>query len=222
MSPLATRSIAEFLGTGLLVATIVGSGHMVAALGADPAVGLVLMALAAGAVLVVLIVLLGPVSGAHLNPVVSLCMVIIARLKTPDAVAYVVAQVAGGVAGVALANLMFDSPVLALSSVTRGGTGQWVAELTATLGLVLIIVGLVRSHNIAWIGPSVGLWIAAGHLFTSSTSFANPAVTLARALTESPNGIAMDSVGVFVLAQILGGLAGLGLALVLIKGVKNP
>jgi len=222
MSPLATRSSAEFLGTGLLVATIVGSGHMVAALRADPGVGLIMMALAAGAVLVVLIALLGPVSGAHLNPVVSLCMVLIARLSARDAWVYVAAQLAGGVAGVVVANLMFASPALALSSVARGGVGQWLGECVATLGLVLIIVGLMRSQRSAWIGPSVGLWIAAGHIFTSSTSFANPAVTMARALTESANGIALESVGFFVVAQIVGGLAGLGLALVLTRGITNP
>ncbi len=222
MSPLATRSSAEFLGTGLLVATIVGSGHMVAALRADPGVGLIMMALAAGAVLVVLIALLGPVSGAHLNPVVSLCMAMIGRLRTRDAFVYVAAQLAGGVAGVVVANLMFASPALALSSVTRGGVGQWLGECVATLGLVLIIVGLIKTGNITWIGPSVGLWIAAGHIFTSSTSFANPAVTLARALTESPNGIALESVGFFVVAQIVSGLAGLGLAVVLTRGLTNP
>ena len=217
MGSLATRSIAEFLGTGLLVATIVGSGHMVAALKTDPGVGLVLMAVAAGFVLVVLIAVLGPVSGAHLNPVVSLCMVMISRLRARDAVVYVGSQFLGGVAGVIVANLMFDSPVLAISQVTRGGIGQWVGEVVATLGLLLIIVGLIRSHNLAWIGPGVGLWIAAGHIFTSSTSFANPAVTLARALTESPNGIALESIGAFMLAQLLGGVAGWGLAVLLIK-----
>jgi glycerol uptake facilitator-like aquaporin len=144
MSPLATRSSAEFLGTGLLVATIVGSGHMVAALGADPGVGLIMMALAAGAVLVVLIALLGPVSGAHLNPVVSLCMAMIGRLRTRDAFVYVAAQLAGGVAGVVVANLMFASPALALSSVTRGGVGQWLGECVATLGRLVVHLGFLQ------------------------------------------------------------------------------
>jgi glycerol uptake facilitator-like aquaporin len=143
------------------------------------------------------------------------------KLSARDAVTYVVAQCVGGVTGVAVANLMFESPVLALSEVARGGVGQWLGEAVATFGLLLIIVGLMRSHSSFWIAPSVGLWIAAGHLFTSSTSFANPAVTIARTLTESPNGISWDSIGAFLVAQLLGGLAGWGVAVALTRETQD-
>lgn len=211
------RLVAEFLGTALLVTVVVGSG--IAAQRLSPGdVGLQLLqnSLATTLGLAVLIVVLGPVSGAHLNPVVTLAEWVVARrggagLTLRGAGAYLIAQCAGGIAGAVLANAMFEVPT-ALSTTQRSGTGLLLAEIVATAGLVAVIFSLTRSGRGAAIAPAVGAYIGAAYWFTSSTSFANPAVTLGRMFTDTFAGIAPGSAPAFVLAQLLG--ATLGLAVI--------
>ena len=204
-----TRSAgAEALGTGLLVATVVGSGIMAAKLaGGNMAIALLGNTIATGAVLVVLITILGPLSGAHLNPAVSLVMTLRGELTVKQLFAYVLAQVAGGCLGTLAAHLMFDLPVFQLSSTLRTGPGQWLAEFVAAFGLLLTILGCVRFKPDA-VAMAVGLYITAAYWFTASTSFANPAVTIARALSDTFAGISPAHVPAFVAAQIAGALAG--------------
>ncbi len=200
---------AEALGTGLLVATVVGSGIMAARLaGGNTAVALLGNTIPTGAILVVLITILGPVSGAHFNPAVSLVMALRKTLAWNRLAPYAAAQIAGGCAGALLANAMFDLPVMQLATTARGGAGQWIGEIVATFSLIGAILGAVRfaPQSVPMI---VGLTITAAYWFTSSTSFANPAVTVARALSDSFAGIAPASVPAFILAQIAGALAGL-------------
>ncbi|MCX7326426.1 MAG: aquaporin family protein [Hyphomicrobiales bacterium] len=200
---------AEALGTGLLVATVVGSGIMAARLaGGNTAIALLGNTIATGAILVVLITILGPVSGAHFNPAVSLVMALRKALAWNRLAPYAAAQIAGGCAGALLANAMFDLPVMQLATTARGGAGQWIGEIAATFSLIGAILGAVRfaPQSVPMI---VGLTITAAYWFTSSTSFANPAVTVARALSDSFSGIAPASVPAFILAQIAGALAGL-------------
>jgi glycerol uptake facilitator-like aquaporin len=200
MSP-ARPLAAEYLGTLLLVATVVGSGVMAErlAMGND-AVALLGNTAATGAVLYVLITLLGPVSGAHFNPVVSL--ILGSRTRLP---ATILAQLAGALCGVWLVHLMFDMSVLQSGVKPRAGLGQWVSEGVATFGLLLTILLGLR-HKPDAVPALVALWIVAGYWFTASTSFANPAVTIARALTDSFAGIRPLDVPAFILAQFLGGL----------------
>ena len=203
------RLVAEALGTALLVATVVGSGIMADRLTGDAALALLGNTLATGAMLVVLIATLGPISGAHFNPVVTLVFARDPGMRGLVAV-YMLAQVAGGLAGTLLAHAMFDLPLLQSSAHIRTGTGQWLAEAVATFGLVCTILAGVTFRPAALPGL-VGLYITAAYWFTASTSFANPAVTLARALTNSFSGIAPASVPAFVLAQLAGGLLAAGL-----------
>jgi len=210
---LARRVTAEAVGTGLLVAVVVGSG--IAAQRLSPGdVGLQLLenAAATGAGLVALILAFGSVSGAHFNPVVTLADRALGGLRTGDAVAYVVAQVVGGVLGAIVANLMFELDAVALSGTDRSSAGLWLGEVVATFGLLTVILGVVRSGRSAMAPFAVGGYIAAAYWFTSSTSFANPAVTIARSLTDTFAGIAPGSVPAFVVAQLLGGLAAVALA----------
>jgi glycerol uptake facilitator-like aquaporin len=201
---------AEALGTALLVATVVGSGIMADRLTDDVALALLANTLPTGAMLVVLITMLGPISGAHLNPVVSLVAALGGRLPWARLAPYVLAQLVGGVAGTILANLMFDLAPVALSGTPRAGVGQWLSEIVASLGLLLVILlGQRRPTDIPW---AVGLYITAAYWFTASTSFANPAVTLARALSDTFAGIRPVDVLPFVAAQLLGGLLAYGLA----------
>lgn len=201
---------AEALGTVLLVATVVGSGIMADRLTDDVALALLGNTLPTGAMLVVLILVLGPISGAHLNPVVSLVAALGGRLQWRKLAPYVLAQLVGGVAGVVLANLMFDLAPITLSTTPRSGPGQWLSEMVATFGLLLVILlGQRRPADIPW---AVGLYITAAYWFTASTSFANPAVTLARALTDTFAGIRPIDVLPFVGAQLAGGLLAYGLA----------
>lgn len=198
---------AEAIGSFMLFATVVGSGIMAENLaGGNVAVALLGNTIATGAMLFVLITMLGPVSGAHFNPAVSLVMRLRGEITTPQAWAYVTAQLAGGIMGVWAAHVMFGLPVLELSTKARTGMGQWVSEAIATFGLILTILGTVK-HRHVWVPPGVAFYIVAAYWFTSSTSFANPAITIARAMSNTFAGIAPAHVPGFILAQILGALA---------------
>lgn len=203
---------AEFIGSTLLLAIVVGSGVMGEQLAAgNTAVALLLNAIATGAGLIVLIVLLGPLSGAHFNPAVSLLFAARGELPPRTLLAYLPVQLAGTIAGVLLAHAMFDLPLIQHSQHLRHGPGQWTGEIVATAGLMLSILG-ARATRPTWTPLLVAAWIVAGYAFTSSTSFANPAVTVARSLTDTFAGIAPADVGGFVLAQLagmtIGGLLG--------------
>jgi glycerol uptake facilitator-like aquaporin len=199
--------LAEALGSFLLFATVIGSGIMAERLASgNVAIALLGNTIATGAVLFVLITMLAPVSGAHMNPAVTLVMRLRGQIRTELAIAYVAAQLAGGILGVWLAHLMFDMPVLQLSDRIRSGPGQWMGEAVATFGLVLTILGTSRTRP-ASVPASVALYIVAAYWFTSSTSFANPAITVARSLSHSFAGIAPACVPAFIAAQLLGAVA---------------
>jgi glycerol uptake facilitator-like aquaporin len=198
------RLLAEAMGTAILVATVVGSGIMAERLaGGNQAIALLCNTIPTGAILVVLITIFAPVSGAHFNPAVT--VIFAARGSTPwrDVLPYVAVQCAGGIAGTALAHMMFDLAPLAIGTTARSGASQWLAEAIATFTLVLAILGGIRHtpQAVPWI---VGLTITATYWFTSSTSFANPAVTLARGFTTTFAGIAINHVPGFVIAQFAG------------------
>lgn len=200
----AVRIAGEALGSFLLFATVVGSGVMADRLaGGNAAIALLGNTLATGAMLFVLITLFGPVSGAHFNPAVSMVMRARGALSTPLLLGYVPAQLGGGIAGVWFAHVMFGLPVLQVSGHVRSGAGQWAAETLATFGLVLTILGTVRARPQA-VPASVALYIVAAYWFTASTSFANPAITIARSLSDSFAGIAPSSVPGFIAAQLAG------------------
>ena len=204
--PLGRRLAAEGVGAFFLFATVIGSGIMAENLaGGNDAVALLANTLATGAILFVLIAMLGPISGAHMNPAVSLVAALRRELGWRDAAAYALAQLAFGILGAWAAHLMFDLPTLQLSVKARTGLGQWTGEAIATFGLILTILGTVR-HRPDWVPASVALYIAAAYWFTSSTSFANPAITIARSLSDSFAGIAPADVPAFVAAQLLGAL----------------
>jgi len=201
---LRRRLTAEFLGTGTLVCAVVGSGIMGERLaGGNTALALLGNTLPTGAILTVLILILGPISGAHMNPAVSLAMLWRRELPAGEAAAYALAQLAGGVAGTLTAHSMFDLPLLQLGGTVRTGFGQWIGEFVATFGLLATILGC-RRFAPATIAPAVGLYITAAYWFTSSTSFANPAVTLARALSDTFAGIRPVDLPAFWLAQLAG------------------
>jgi glycerol uptake facilitator-like aquaporin len=201
---LPRRLAAEALGTGFLLATVVGSGIMAERL-ADGNLALALLANAipTGAMLVVLITVFGPISGAHLNPAVTLALFLRRAIGAPDASAYVAAQLVGGAIGTWCAHLMFDLPILMWGATARAGIGQWAGEAIATFGLVVTILACVRFRPKAVAG-AVGLYITAAYWFTSSTSFANPAVTFARTLTDSFAGIRPADAPAFIAAQLVG------------------
>lgn len=202
--PLGRRVAAEGLGAFFLFATVIGSGIMAANLsGGNNAIALLGNTLATGAILFVLITMLGPISGAHMNPAVSLVAASRRELRWGDAAVYIAAQLAFGVLGAWAAHRMFDLPILQLSVKARSGLGQALGELIATFGLVLTILGTVR-HRREWVPASVALYITAAYWFTSSTSFANPAITIARSLTNTFAGIAPHDVPLFIIAQLLG------------------
>ena len=211
MTDLLRRLTAEALGTGLLVATVVGSGIMAQSLTADVALALLANTLATGAALVVLISVLAPLSGAHFNPAVSLVFALRRELATRDAALYILAQIAGGVAGTLLAHLMFALPLFEASTKIRTGGAQWFSEGVATFGLVFVILAGLRfqRHAVPWL---VGLYITAAYWFTASTSFANPAVAIARALSDTFAGIRPIDLPGFIIAEIAGALLALGLA----------
>lgn len=207
-TPLSRRLAAEALGTFLLVATVVGSGIMAERLaGGNVAIALLGNTIPTGAILVVLISLLGPVSGAHFNPVVTAVFATDGSLERGDALPYILAQIAGGIAGTMLAHAMFGLPLLGAGMAARTGAGQWIGEMTATFTLLLVIIGGLR-HAPHSVPVLVGLTITAAYWFTSSTSFANPAVTIARAFTPTFAGIQPADVPAFILAQIAGGALG--------------
>ncbi|QNN68555.1 aquaporin family protein [Sphingomonas lutea] len=205
---MSQRLTAEALGAFFLFATVVGSGIMAEGLaGGNVAIALLGNTLATGAILFVLITMLGPISGAHMNPAVSLVAASRGELPWGDAAAYIGAQLIFGILGVWAAHLMLDLPLLQLSAKTRTGVGQWAGEFVATFGLVLTVLGTVR-HRPAWVPASVALYITAGYWFTSSTSFANPAITVARSLSDTFAGIALADVPMFVASQLLGAAFG--------------
>jgi len=203
----AQRIAAEALGTGLLLATVIGSGIMGERLaGGSVALALLGNTLATGAILVVLITALGPISGAHFNPAVSAVFALRRELSPGELAAYVLAQTVGGIAGVLIAHGMFDEALLQISTKARSGPAQWLSEAVAAFGLVLTILLTLRA-NPAAVAVSVGLYITAAYWFTASTSFANPAVTIARALSDTFAGIRPADVTPFIVAQLAGAVA---------------
>jgi glycerol uptake facilitator-like aquaporin len=206
MPNLFRRLVCEGLGTAFLLAAVVGSGIMAQKLsGGNAALALLGNTLPTGAILVVLILVFGPLSGAHLNPAVSIAFALRRELPWPDAAAYVVAQIIGGLIGVWTAHLMFELPVWQVSLNVRTGAGQWLAEFVATFGLLLTILGCVARTPTA-VPYAVGLYITSAYWFTASTSFANPAVTIARSISDTFAGIAPSAAPDFILAQLAGAL----------------
>jgi glycerol uptake facilitator-like aquaporin len=204
--PLARRLAAEGIGSFFLFATVIGSGIMAEGLaGGNEAVALLGNTIATGAILFVLITMLGPISGAHMNPAVTMVAALRRELRWSHGVAYVLAQLACGILGAWAAHLMFDLPTLQLSVKPRPGLGRLAGELIATFGLVLTILGTVR-HRPAWVPASVALYITAAYWFTSSTSFANPAITVVRSLSDTFAGIAPANVPAFIAAQLAGAM----------------
>lgn len=201
---MARRLFAEWLGTLFLLAVVVGSGIMAERLaGGNIAIALMGNTIPTGAILVVLILIFGPVSGAHFNPAVTLAFAIRKEIGLWDSALYVGVQIAGGVAGVIIAHAMFDNPLIDPSTTARTGTGQWIGEFVATFGLVATILGCIKARPDA-VPYAVGLFITAGYWFTSSTSFANPAVTIARGLTNTFSGIDPAHIGGFIAVQLIG------------------
>lgn len=208
LAPVARRVTAEFLGTMILVAAVVGSGIMATTLTSDVGVQLLMNMLATVLVLGLLIWTLGPISGAHFNPAVTGVALVRREIAAREGAAYVPAQVAGAITGAILANLMFDLPAVQLSTTVRSGSNLLLGEVVATAGLLWIIGALTRTGN-GRLGPAlVPAWIGAAYFFTSSTSFANPAVTIGRAFTDTFAGIAPSSVLPFVAAQLVGAAIG--------------
>jgi glycerol uptake facilitator-like aquaporin len=210
---LARRLAAEALGTGLLIVAVIGSGIMATNLSTDVGLQLLENAAATAAALVGLILMFGAVSGAHFNPVVTIADRALGTTTTRDTVLYVVAQVIGGCIGAIVANLMFELPAVDLSTKVRSSPALWLSEVVATVTLLLVINGCVRTGRAAAVPFAVGAWIGGAYWFTSSTSFANPAVTVARTLSDTFAGIAASSAPMFIASQLVGA----GLAIVLIR-----
>jgi glycerol uptake facilitator-like aquaporin len=219
--PLVRRLTAELTGTALLVAGVVGSGIMAQRLSDDPGLQLLQNTAATAGVLLALILALGPASGAHFNPVITVVDRAFGGLDTPTALGYVLAQIAGAVLGAVVANVMFDLPAVEWSTTSRSGGNLWFAEGVATLGLVLVVFGVVRAGRGAVAAFAVAGYIAGAYWFTSSTSFANPAVTVGRAFSDTFAGIAPASVPMFVVAQLVGGAVAAGLVLVIVPDVAG-
>ncbi|NLS04997.1 aquaporin family protein [Rhizobium sp. P32RR-XVIII] len=218
--PLSRRLVSEGLGTGILVATVVGSGIMADRLTDDTALALLGNTLATGAMLVVLITVLGPISGAHFNPVVSLVFALRRELPAASVPTYIAAQTFGGIAGTMLAHGMFALPLLQASETIRSGGAQWLAEVVATFGLVFVILSGIRfrADAVAWL---VGLYITAAYWFTASTSFANPAVAIARSLTNTFSGIRPIDLPGFIVAEMIGALLAMMLVGWLLMDARN-
>jgi len=217
---LSRRAAAEALGTAFLLAAVVGSGIMAQRLaGGNGAIALLCNTIPTGAILVVLILVFGPLSGAHFNPAVSMAFSLRGELPWKDAAVYIPCQILGGIAGVLAAHLMFDLPLWQYSQTLRSGPGQWFAEGVATFGLLLTIFGCIASNRSA-VPYAVGLYITAAYWFTASTSFANPAVTIARSLSDTFAGIAPPHVAAFIAAQLAGALLAVAVARWLV--MKSP
>jgi glycerol uptake facilitator-like aquaporin len=217
---LARRATAEGLGTGLLVAIVIGSGIYAQRL-TPLDVGLQLLenSIATGAGLIALILALGPVSGAHFNPIVTMADRILGGTSTRDASVYVTVQIIGACLGAMVANLMFDLPAIEISQHTRSSSGLWLGEIVAAFGLLIVILGVVRSGRSSVAAFAVGGYIAAAYWFTSSTSFANPAVTIGRMFSNTFAGIAPSSVPLFIVMQVLGGLLAVAVGVFLFPGL---
>jgi glycerol uptake facilitator-like aquaporin len=206
------RVVAEALGTGLLIVAIIGSGIMAQRLSpSDVGLHLLANAAATGAALVGLILIFGAVSGAHFNPAVTLVARVHGLIDTPNAVLHIAAQIVGGCAGAILASIMFELPAFEVSTQARSSGALWLSEAVATVGLLLVIFGCLRTDHTTAVPYAVGLWIAGAYWFTSSTSFANPAATIARTLSDSFAGIKPSSVPMFIVMQLIGTLIALGL-----------
>ena len=217
MPSLPQKLVAEALGTALLLATVVGSGIMGDSLsGGNVAIALLANAIATGAILVVLILIFGPISGAHFNPAVTLSFALQKAISWSEAALFVGVQVIGGVLGVLLAHGMFEQELMQVSTTERAGAGQSLAEFVATFGLLASILGCVR-FRVEAVPYAVGLYITAGYWFTASTSFANPAVTLARMFTDTFAGINPANAPLFIVMQILGAIAATWLFAWLVK-----
>lgn len=203
------KYMAEFIGTFFLLATVVGSGIMGEALaGGNTAIALLGNTIPTGAILVLLITMLGPISGAHFNPAVTMIFALKKQITISDSAVYILAQIAGGILGVYAAHAMFDLPILQWSAKLRTGEAQWISEIIATFGLVFVILATLKSKAEA-VAMNVGLYITAAYWFTASTSFANPAVTIARGLSNTFAGIRIDHAPAFIIAQIIGALLAL-------------
>ena len=209
------KLLAEYLGTALLVAIVVGSGIMATDLTQDVGLQLLINTIATVFGLAVLILILAPISGAHFNPVVTLIDLIQGKSSFFQFLQYAVAQTAGAITGAFLANAMFDNAVIQTATKIRSGSNLYLAEIVATAGLILVINLLVNQKNLTVIPAAVAAWIGSAYFFTSSTSFANPAVTIGRTFSDSFAGIAPECAPKFIAAQILGALIGLGLTKVL-------
>ncbi|MBR9824609.1 MAG: aquaporin family protein [Alphaproteobacteria bacterium] len=214
------RLLAEAIGTAFLLIAVVGSGIMAETLTGDTALALLANAVATGAALVVLITTLGPISGAHFNPAVTLAMALRRRIEPAEAAAYILVQIGAGIVGVLLAHLMFETALLQVASTERTGPAQWSSEIIASFGLVFFIFLSVRYRPdaVSWV---VGLYITGAYWFTASTSFANPAVTIARSLTDTFSGIAPVHAPAFILAQIIGAVLATGVAAYLAPDPKQ-
>jgi glycerol uptake facilitator-like aquaporin len=218
---LTRRLTAEALGTSILVTTVVGSGIMADKLTNDTALALLGNTLPTGAILVVLITILGPISGAHFNPAVSLVFALRREISSADAASYVVAQIVGGIIGTIIAHLMFDLSAIQSSLTVRTGLAQWLAEAVATFGLIATILAGIKFANssVAWL---VGLYITAAYWFTASTSFANPAVAIARSFTNTFSGIRPIDLPGFIVAELFGALIGMLLMAWLLRSQPEP
>jgi glycerol uptake facilitator-like aquaporin len=216
---LARRLVAEALGTGFLIVAVIGSGIMASRLSPDDT-GLQLLenAFATAGALIGLILMLGGVSGAHFNPVVTLLDRLFGTISTRETLSYVSAQVVGACLGAVVANLMFELPAVEWSTTSRSSGALWLSEVVATIGLLLVIQGCVRTGRGSAVPFAVGVWIAGAYWFTSSTSFANPAVTIARTLSDSFAGIQPSSAPMFIVMQLVGA----GLAFALIRFLYQP
>ncbi|CAN2194129.1 GlpF Glycerol uptake facilitator and related permeases (Major Intrinsic Protein Family) [Candidatus Nanopelagicaceae bacterium] len=212
------RTIAELFGTATLLLVVIGSGVMATNLSKDVGVQLTINSAATGLILYILITLLGPISGAHFNPVVTAIQLFKKNITASLAAAYLAAQLVGAVIGVAIANFIFNLPIIEISQKDRTGAELFVSEILATAGLVFIIFTAIAQRSEAKIPVLVGAYISAAYFFTSSTSFANPAVTVARTLSDTFAGIAPSSVAPFIAAQILGAVLGLALT----KFINSP
>ncbi|WFE90804.1 aquaporin family protein [Roseibium porphyridii] len=217
---LSRRLVAEALGTAMLVGTVVGSGIMADKLSDDVAVSLLGNTIPTGAILVVLITMLGPISGAHFNPAVTFVFWLKRELGLAVAAVYIIAQILGGISGSLVAHVMFELPVLQASTTVRTGAGQWVAEIVATFGLLATILAGIRFREAAvpWL---VGLYITAAYWFTASTSFANPAVAISRAFTDTFAGIRPVDLPGFIIAEFAGAAVALALFSWLLKSEKQ-